>query len=239
MTSSIPQNRNKSANSNAVRLQILQEKIGILNKMTETAETRIPRTAILQNQCKSVESNSSLLNSTQSANLNSPEPISMRNGTKNAESSIPRHTILRNQPESVNLNIRGDPSELNSTDLTNSNDPTLTEETFPQDQLHLAHPVIDSNLEYTPNGIDVIIRTPGGTFDYYELRTLANPFQCDMGNDDGKVDLVNEDSNSVVFSVHVCHLMKTVVVSFVHQDLTQQLRHRYLLRRLQELHAQL
>ena len=216
MNSSIPQNRNKSANSNAVRLQILQEKIGILNKMTENAETRIPRTAILQNQwksaesnssllngpailqnqCKSVESNSSLLNSTQSANLNSAEPISLRNGTENAESSIPRHTILRNQPESVNLNIRGDPSELNSTDLTNSNDPTLTEETFPQDQLNLADPVIDSNLEYTPNGIDVIRRTPGGTFDYYELRTLANPFKCNIGNDDGNVELLNEDSNS-------------------------------------------
>ena len=193
MNRSIPQNSTKSANSNAVRLQILQEKMVILNKMTENAETRIPGPTILQNQSKSVESNlmdnPSLLNSTQSANSNAVDPIILQNGTKNAETRIPRHTILQNQPESAESNIRGDPSLLNSTQSTTSNDPTLTQETFPQDQLNLPDPVIDSNLEYTPNGIDVIRRSPGGTFKYYELRTTT-------------VKMILRMKTVVVFSVH-------------------------------------
>ena len=34
-----------------------------------------------------------------------------------------------------------------------------------------------SRIEYTPNGVDEIVRTPGGTYKHTTLNTLVNPFQ--------------------------------------------------------------
>ena len=102
--------------------------------------------------------------------------------------------------ETSNLQSANDFAETNSQNVTEcsilqsdnefaepftqmDNDPTILQTCDEIEELQIEESTIPQNssrIEYTPNGVDEIVRTPGVTYKHTELNTLVNPFLPEM-----------------------------------------------------------